>query len=164
MAPVIGAEIGVFRGNLSYQLLSLMPNLTLYMVDRWCPYREGEWIRRGYIAGGTHEVFEKWEAETREKVKGFGNRAIIIKSESLVAADKFPLDFFDFVFIDAIHVGNYVAMDINSWGPRVKPGGLICGHDYNPLRYPGLIEVVNKKFPESLEIDVDFTWFHRKPV
>ena len=38
----------------------------------------------------------------------------------------------DFVFIDAAHTYNEVHNDILAWLPKVKSGGFIGGHDYDP--------------------------------
>ncbi len=37
---------------------------------------------------------------------------------------------FDVVYIDARHDYRSVAEDINAWWPKVKPGGILAGHDY----------------------------------
>ena len=39
---------------------------------------------------------------------------------------------FDLVFIDADHEEEAVLADINMWEPRLRPGGILAGHD---LRY-----------------------------
>lgn len=35
------------------------------------------------------------------------------------------------VFIDARHDYESVANDIKLWSPKVKIGGVLCGHDYS---------------------------------
>lgn len=39
---------------------------------------------------------------------------------------------FDLFFIDASHEKHDVLRDIGLWKPLVKPGGILCGHDYCP--------------------------------
>ena len=36
----------------------------------------------------------------------------------------------DFVYLDARHHYEGIKEDIESWFPKVKAGGLFCGHDY----------------------------------
>lgn len=55
-----------------------------------------------------------------------------IKSGSSGAAAQFADQSVDFVFIDANHTYEFVRDDINAWLPKIKPGGIIAGHDYNP--------------------------------
>lgn len=42
----------------------------------------------------------------------------------------------DLVFIDADHRYDHVVEDILAWYPKVKSGGIICGHDYDPPDHP----------------------------
>ena len=51
----------------------------------------------------------------------------------------------DFVFIDAAHDYDSVKADIEAWQPLVKPGGILCGHDYADY-CPGVVNAVNEKF------------------
>ena len=51
----------------------------------------------------------------------------------------------DFVFIDADHVYDRVKEDILAWLPKVKPGGIIAGHDYNAA-HPGVLQAVPEIF------------------
>ena len=39
----------------------------------------------------------------------------------------------DCVFIDADHSHDAVVKDINTWFPKVKSGGVICGHDFKEV-------------------------------
>lgn len=36
---------------------------------------------------------------------------------------------FDLIFIDADHSYHAVLQDVRAWLPKVKPGGILCGHD-----------------------------------
>ena len=49
----------------------------------------------------------------------------------------------DFVFIDASHEADMVYLDCEAWWPKVKVGGVLAGHDYDPFNtnntvYPGV--------------------------
>lgn len=55
-----------------------------------------------------------------------------VKGISWEVADQFEDESVDFVFIDADHVYQSVRNDVLAWLPKVKPGGIIAGHDYNP--------------------------------
>ena len=49
----------------------------------------------------------------------------------------------DMVYIDAKHDYQTVERDLKSWDKKVKPGGFICGHDYNP-EWPGVVRAVDE--------------------
>jgi hypothetical protein len=48
---------------------------------------------------------------------------------SLDASRKFPDESLDLVFIDGSHGYTHVKQDIRAWLPKVKEGGILCGHD-----------------------------------
>ena len=64
--------------------------------------------------------------------------------ESCCAALKFPDRYFDFVYIDAKHDFKSVYRDISLWKPKVRKGGLLCGHDYINEEEPGVREAVDR--------------------
>jgi predicted O-methyltransferase YrrM len=66
-------------------------------------------------------------------------------SDSADAAAKFPDNWLDAVFIDADHSYAAVRRDIDAWLPKVRPGGIIAGHDYT-LELPGVIQAVTETF------------------
>ena len=56
---------------------------------------------------------------------------IIKKTSMQAAAEDVPKWSLDFVYIDANHDFNHVMQDIIIWSDRVRPGGIVSGHDYN---------------------------------
>lgn len=64
----------------------------------------------------------------------------------------------DFIYIDACHQYKDVLQDIKLFLPKVKSGGYIGGHDYNPPT-PGVIQAVNECFDRK-QIFSDSSWIH----
>jgi predicted O-methyltransferase YrrM len=74
---------------------------------------------------------------------------------SVEAANSFPDESLDFVFIDASHTYENVLQDIKAWLPKVKKGGIISGHDYFDYdqvkegSYPGVRKAVDECFSQE---------------
>lgn len=122
---LVGAEIGVWRGHTSQALLSSFPNLFLHCVDPW----EG---------GGEHATMPKTVEEMIAARQEFwrltdfaDKRRFTYRNTSRDAAKILADGSFDFCFIDGEHIYDSVREDIFLWHPKVRSGGLLCGHDYN---------------------------------
>lgn len=118
----IGVEVGCGHGVYASAILDSWSG-TLVMVD---PFQKYE----GYKEL-TNETapFDEWykrcvELQLRTK------RALVLRTFSANAAGMFADNSLDFVYIDGNHGYNYVRMDLSGWWPKVKSGGLFCGHDY----------------------------------
>ena len=74
------------------------------------------------------------------------------------AANLFPDEKFDLVYIDASHWYNDVINDIKTWLPKVKNGGYLAGHDY--LEGIDVLYAVNDYFGKTHSITryPDSTW------
>ena len=64
-----------------------------------------------------------------------------MKKSSVEAAPELEDGSLDFVFIDANHSYDAVKNDIIAWAPKVRSGGVLCGHDYNS--FPGVQKAVD---------------------
>jgi SAM-dependent methyltransferase len=128
----VGAEIGVSRGLMSKHLCMFIPGVKLYCVDPWLVYP------------GYNEItsMEENEAKTRERLAGYDVE--IIKKTSMEAVRDFEDNSLDFVWIDGNHAFDWAMEDIINWSRKVKPGGIVSGHDYGRKRsYWGVIEAVD---------------------
>ncbi len=71
--------------------------------------------------------------------------AVPMAAKSVRAAHLFPPESVDFVFLDAAHDYANVAADLAAWWPRIKPGGVLAGHDYVPF-WSGVMAAVDEFF------------------
>ncbi|MEK6257147.1 MAG: class I SAM-dependent methyltransferase [Planctomycetota bacterium] len=127
--PIIGAEIGVFDGHTSEVLLRELPYLKLWMVDPWKPFK-GESLFDEMNA----EQFEAMYYAARWWTEFAHDRRFVLPEASPRAATRFADASLDFAFIDANHLYECVRADIAAWWPKVRPGGLLTGHDYGVYR------------------------------
>lgn len=117
-------EVGVATGTYMEVVLQTWP-FTYIGVDRWRHVK-------GYedSANVDQEQQELRYSLCIETVKKFGQRASVLRLDSRTAAATFDDKSLDVVYIDAEHTYEAVLADIQAWAPKVRPGGLLCGHDY----------------------------------
>jgi len=65
-----------------------------------------------------------------QSIKGYENRAFMIRALSNQVLDLFEDESLDFIYIDGNHTYNSVKEDMELWFPKLKKGGLFAGHDY----------------------------------
>lgn len=117
-----GVEIGVFKGQFSKHILNNWTG-TLYMIDPW---RELD----DYIDSSNHKNHPNAYLEAMQSIKGYEDRAFMIRALSSQAVELFEDESLDFVYIDGNHTYKSVKEDMELWFPKLKKGGLFAGHDY----------------------------------
>ncbi|MFA5703779.1 MAG: class I SAM-dependent methyltransferase [Advenella sp.] len=158
---IVGVELGVYQGKMSGYLLEALPNLTLYMVDRWSEYTEEERkTSTGRMPKDSQDVFDTAYAMSVSVAHKYGRRAVIVRASTEDALDYVPHSL-DFVFIDADHSYDACRNDILNWRDCVKPGGILSGHDYGKMSHPGVTKAVDEVFPGGIETDVNGVWMVR---
>ena len=120
-----GAEIGVQQGEYSKNILSKWQGQTLYLIDPW--EQQDNYCD---IANVPNDEHLKNYKKTLANTKAYKSRVKVVKDFSLNAAKEFPDSYFDFIYIDANHSYEAVKEDLIAWWPKLKQGGLFCGHDY----------------------------------
>lgn len=129
-----GVEIGVADGRHSEYLCKMNPNIELFCVDPWDTYKENS---RGGGQSQQHGNFEKAKARLAPY------NAHLIRKFSMDAVKNFEDGSLDFVYIDGNHDFDYVMQDLIAWSKKVRPGGIIAGHDYYHFHNSGVIEAVD---------------------
>jgi hypothetical protein len=128
-----GVEIGVKLGKYSDYLLSNWKGAKLISIDPWLEAEPEEYIDRANVPQDQHEQFYK---RTRELLAQYGPRSEIWRLGSVEGAAKVPDRSVDFVYIDARHDYDSVKEDLEAWFPKVRPSGVIAGHDYADGEFP----------------------------
>ena len=123
----IGVEIGVNNGEFSDFLLSNWNCQKLYSVDPWKNYDD---YSDAY--NKDQKILDKKYSKTKQLLSKFNSRSEIVRLPSVEASELFPDSFFDFIYIDAAHEYKFVKEDIDAWLPKLKPNGIIAGHDFVP--------------------------------
>jgi hypothetical protein len=128
----VGAEIGVWRGDFSADIVRRVRPRRLHLIDPWA-YVSG---RSGSLYGGSvakeqtdmdliHDaVAQQFAAEIRT------GTVVMHRSWSADAATEFEDEYFDWIYIDGDHSYEGVIGDLRAFTPKVKRGGLITGDDY----------------------------------
>lgn len=137
----IGVEIGVLNGDFSFQILNTINIKKLYLID---PYLIGE----EKYAGGLNTSYST-ELDYINLLNRFNDQIsngtiIVDRRFSFDAVNDYPDNIFDFVYIDASHLYKDVLKDLNDWMPKLKNGGLMCGHDYTITQDFGVIKAVDE--------------------
>lgn len=146
----IGAEVGVKEGRFISHLLANNEQLNMFAIDPWEQQPEGN---ENYLEWDFDKIFNEY----RTKVRPFGSRVIELRDYSYDAAKLIPDNTLDFVFIDAQHDYESCKRDIELFLPKVKSGGLMSGHDYEP-NFPGVIKAVQESF-NTFDTSDNAVWY-----
>jgi cephalosporin hydroxylase len=141
-------EVGVSTGGsvcfLARVLIDQDRLFNLWAVDLWDSEHPTADIGRVRDV----EVWNKFQA--RLDAYGVRGRITVLKAESVAASTTFRDESADFVFLDANHTKEAVLADIAAWWPKIRPGGMLAGHDYGePCQVK---EAVDEVFPGQINV------------
>jgi len=118
-----GIEVGVAGGEYSEIICLANPQMKVYGVDPWEFYEDYvEFAKKEERLSPLYDL-------TVKRLAPYPNYEIM-RQTSMDALKKFKDESLDFAYIDANHQGSYVMADIIGWSKKVRPGGIISGHDY----------------------------------
>ncbi len=122
-----GVEVGVRRGEFSEVLLDGWRGRHLISVDPWAEAETDEYVDQANVQQAEHDGYHD---ETVRRLARFGERSTIWRMFGADAAERIPHHALDFVYLDARHGYASVLEDLKAWHDRVRPGGILAGHDY----------------------------------
>jgi FkbM family methyltransferase len=128
-----GVEVGVKEGEYSEHLLRSWQGCHLISVDPWQEDAPDAYLD---IANVPQQVHESFYDATVRRLTPFGARSTIWRTTSTEAARVVPHHSLDFVYLDARHDFESVLEDLGAWFDKVRPGGILAGHDYLDGNFP----------------------------
>jgi predicted O-methyltransferase YrrM len=159
-------EVGSYCGRsgcyMATEIFNSDKDIEWHMVDNWA--WEGT-FRIRYLDENKNEQekhLKKDEAKAFavSAVAPFSDFTTIHHQPSAEVSKKFKDKTFDFIWLDGDHSGEGCAVDIEAWLPKVKPGGILAGHDYlfgNPnIKKDYVADAVNDAFGEVSYLDYEY--------
>ena len=117
-----GVELGVERGLFTEVLAAKMPDCKIVGVDAWTAYK-------GYRDHVSQGKLDEFYIHAGDRLQAYPN-VELMRAFSDEATKEFPDGSLDWVYIDANHEWAHVTFDIYAWAKKVRPGGIVSGHDY----------------------------------
>ena len=138
----IVAEVGVYSGEWSQDILRICKPDKLHLIDLW---PEGKLVSNA----AEEQLGQRLYARVLDRFCheiGTG-KVICHRRNSVLAAAEFDDYYFDWIYLDADHSYKGVRNDLQHYFWKVRPGGYILGHDYVAVsrtgkRY-GVIDAIN---------------------
>lgn len=116
-----GAEIGVEQGLYTEVLCKANPRAAIYAADAWQAYN-------GYREHVSQEKLDGFYGAAKRRLAPYN--CYLLRGFSRDISSQFDDNWLDFVYIDSNHDFQYVVNDLAEWSKKVRPGGIIAGHDY----------------------------------
>lgn len=128
------AEIGVYEGDFSAQILEQLRPRRLHLIDPW-RYEAGPRYEQAWYGGQVGTSQARMDAVHAAVLARFAREIVagvvaVHRAPSVEAAAGFADGYFDWVYVDGNHLYEFVKADLETYHPKVRTGGYIAGDDY----------------------------------
>jgi len=169
---MIVVEVGVWDGSTSKEWVPVVQENAgeAVLIDLWLgnPTAKGIHAKREKRADEVFDIL-------KDRLKDY-SCVRYVEMDSTEAASLFSDGSVDICFLDADHRFSKVSQDIMAWMPKVKAGGILCGHDCEELgnwiekdtetdytgKHHGVIKAVSTLVPGAKLIE-DSVWTYCLP-
>lgn len=139
----IAGEVGVAYGDFSQKILTHLKPEHFYAIDIFG--NTDFWDRHDLAESGLDH--EEWYRRRFKEL--IPEKMTVCKGLSWETLDRFEDDYFDYLYIDAVHAYDGVSRDIEAAVKKVKDGGIIQFNDYTLWDvfddiYYGVVPAVNE--------------------
>lgn len=141
-------EVGSWKGRSASVIGKAVKALGkhLYCVDHWRG-SEGTSLIQTAQNQDVYKIFEH-----NMRALELWDCIIPMVMDSLEASKEFEDNSIDFLFLDADHRYEPFKQDLEAWFPKIKKGGIICGHDCE-LKYSEISPETKRGIDNNLGVD-----------
>lgn len=163
----VGAELGVFQGQFSQDLIKITKPKKIYLIDPWwkvCGEHYGDWSR--HHNNGELLPTKKAYQQAVDNVAQVDNNKVaeFFIDDDVEVLKKMEDNSLDWAYVDSTHTYEPTVMELEQLERVVRPDGIISGHDWRPdpkHHHHGVYKAVNE-FCEKynwgiLKIDAQYT-------
>lgn len=135
----VGAFLGKSTACLAVEIVRSGKRIQLDTIDTFTGVPEAEWLRS--VAPADRFTFADQEAlrdgdgslvtAARRYLAPVLDRVQLIVGDSLTQAATYADASLDFVYLDDNHETAHVRAELDAWWPKLKPGGVLAGHDFD---------------------------------
>ena len=145
-------EAGVAYGrSLAYLAGLVKPGVRLVGVDLWDEFMGGDNLDPAVYAGLLEHGTPMGACDAM--LARCGVQADLMRRSSVHASQAFADGSVAMVFLDDRHEYDYVKAGIHAWLPKLRPGGVLAGHDIN-ANFPGVGWAVHEALGSSRRVAV----------
>lgn len=141
-----GAEVGVFKGEFTEQILSFVKPKMIYLIDLW------EYDADIHSANFDEKPDMLKNYERVKKKFGKMSNVVIKKGYSQQELQQLQDNSLDWIYVDGDHRYEGVKSDLEVAIKKVKKGGIIAGDDYIEKDGWGVVKAVNE-FIKTKEVE-----------
>ena len=176
----VGAELGVQSGYFSDGFLYTAHSITrYYLVDTWEQ-------RSNYSDGANvpNEIHNANYRKAKVRLAPYGDKCVFLRNFTTEAVKQLEDSSLDFIYVDARHDYCGVLEDLETWWPKLRKGGIMCGDDYltaaeqlgmkgnvydpnddwaicgNGTKIAGAVKGAVQDFAKRVGVQVHTTWKH----
>ncbi len=117
-----GVVLQAREGRFAKEILSCWPG-TLFLIDSWSDSENP-------TMGMPDVTEETILLQALDRIKLYGDRAILTRTSTEKAGDLFGAESLDFVFLHGLTTYEEVKNTIKTWTKKIKPGGWIGGFGF----------------------------------
>jgi hypothetical protein len=138
------AEVGVFKGDYSLDILRVTRPRELHLIDPW--WTVADTYDHTWVAGadwyGQQGVPDTRSAFERvERLAAQHPECVVHVGRSQDVLPKFADGYFDWVYLDSSHNYDDTVEELELLRVKVRQGGVIAGHDYG---FPGVRRAIGE--------------------
>lgn len=150
--PKLIVEVGVAYGYHARAMLETLENVEYIGIDPYLPNYDPndpftDNVAQLFNCKSVEGMDRLYETVNETLTEEFGSRFTLKRLKSVIASTEMS-NSIDLVFIDGDHRYQAVYDDLRSWWPKIRPGGVLAGDDYE---WPEVRSAVNSYFTQMGE-------------